>query len=167
MIKKICYLALLSFYLVFFDSELNSMEFCKNENFYCNSGIMSDRCSEYINFINRIGSGEDVVGDKAPILFENELKKNFNGHLVAENRDVFVADLLSVYTNYGSWKLVPLELIAVPEHNTVILRINIEAQNFGRNTAIVILHFDSNYLIKEIIEVFSPIQDSYQFRDSK
>lgn len=158
--KKIYFSILFSLYLSTFSFHLNCVE-------NVNSKVLLDICSNYIDFINHIGGGQDTCGDGAPILFTEELKKNFNGRLVAENRDTFISDLLSVYKNYGSWKLVPLEIIAVPENNTIILRINIEAKNFGKNTAIVLLHFDSNHLIKEIIEVFSPIQESYEFKDSK
>ncbi|QLH35433.1 MAG: hypothetical protein HWD61_04135 [Parachlamydiaceae bacterium] len=131
------------------------------------SEILSDLSIQYINFINSIGCGENTEGKNACCLFADACKKNFNGRWVAQNRDSFVHDLLSVYENHGSWKIIPIDKMIISDNNSVVLWIHIEAKNFGRNTAIVILRYDSDNLIKEIIEVFSPIQNEYEFELKK
>ena len=80
---------------------------------------------------------------------------------MADSREAFVADLLSVYENYGSWRIIPLDIITAQQ--SIILRVITESQNFGTNTAIVILRYNSDNLIDEIIEVFSPVQEGYNF----
>lgn len=118
----------------------------------------------YIDFINRVGKGEVFPQrDEAAIVIASDCQKIFNGHLFAKNREDFVADLLSVHENHGSWQIVPVEVIKVPLDNIVILRIIIESDNFGTNTAIVILRYNSNYLITEINEVFNQVKGSYDF----
>lgn len=131
------------------------------------SEFLPNLSQRYINFINNIGSGKDSRGAEAPLLFSENCKKNFNGHWVANDRDSFVADLVSVFQNYGSWKLVPIDIITAFENEKIILRINIESKSFGNNTAIVILSYNSDYLIEEILEVFSPVQNGYDFNDHK
>ncbi len=123
---------------------------------------------KFVDFINRIGKGEVFAQmDEAATIIAAECKKIFNGHLFTKNREDFVADLLSVYENHGCWKITPIEVIRAPSDNIVILRLIIEAENFGTNTAIVILRYDSNYLITEINEVFSQVKDSYDFEGKK
>jgi hypothetical protein len=131
------------------------------------SELLSNLSHRYINFINNIGSGKDSRGVEAPSLFSENCRKNFNGCWVANDRDGFVTDLVSVYQNYGSWKLIPLDIITAYESGRIILRINIESKIFGNNSAIVILRYNSDYLIEEILEVFSPIQNGYDFNDHK
>jgi hypothetical protein len=153
------YLSVL-FFLSIFISQLNCVE---NMNLGDDSEVL-DLASRYINFINRIGCGEDSKGEDADALFAPECRKHFNGRWVAESRQAFVDDLLSVYKNYGSWKLIPNDVIQVADRNSIILWINIEAESFGANTALVILRYDASGLIEEIIEVFSPVQKVYDFK---
>lgn len=122
----------------------------------------------YVDFINRIGKGDIFAQtDAAALVIAPECKKIFNAHLFARNREDFIADLLSVYENHGCWKIIPIEVIRAPLDNIVILRLIIEAENLGTNTAIVILRYDVNYLITEINEVFSPVKGSYDFESNK
>ncbi len=78
-----------------------------------------------------------------------------------------VTDLLSIYQNQGAWKVLPMDTIIAPSSNTVVLRILIEMERFGAYTAIVILRYDSNYLITEINEVLNQVKGSYDFKDNK
>lgn len=145
----------------------NSEEAFNTMNTQQRSELLPNLSRRYINFINNIGSGKDSQGVEASILFSENCRKNFNGRWVANNRDGFVTDLISVYQNYGSWKLIPLEIITAYESERIILRINIESKSFGNNTAIVILRYNSDCLIEEILEVFSPVQNGYDFNDHK
>lgn len=132
-------------------------------NMHQRDELLSNLSHRYINFINNVGSGKDSRGVEAPSLFSENCRKNFNGRWVANDRNGFVTDLVSVFQNYGSWKLILLDKIDAYESERIILRINIESKSFGNNTAIVILHYNVDSLIEEIFEVFSPIQNAYDF----
>ncbi len=164
--KNLYFTSLLGFSLCILNPQLNSVENINTMNTQQSFEFLLNLSHRYINFINNIGSGEDNRGYEAPILFSQNCKKNFNGRWVAKDRDAFVSDLISVYKNYGRWKLISLDIITSHENKSIILRINIEAKSFGNNTAIVILRYNSDHLIEEIIEVFSPVQDSYDFNDN-
>ncbi len=157
--KPFIYLVVFCFSVISY--QLNSVE-CIN-GMIRQEDLLSNLSQRYITFINKIGSGGDNQGDTASALFAPSCKKNFNGRWVAEDREAFVTDLLSVYKTYGSWQLIPLEIIGSPENNRIILRIIIDSLSFGKNTAIVLLRYNSNYLIDEIVEVFSPLQEGYEF----
>jgi hypothetical protein len=132
-----------------------------------NSAALLEVSHRYMDFINRIGKGETFAQmDEATTLFAPSCKKVFNGWLVAENREDLVTDLLAVYENHGSWKSIPIDIISAAADNTLILRIIIETERFGTNTAIVILRCDSDYLITEINEVFSQVHHQYNFKDT-
>lgn len=165
MIKKIYFLISCLFALVATASaeEVTFLDTAQNH-----SEALLNASRKYVGFINRIGGGEVFTQmDEAATLIAPECKKIFNGHLFAKNREDFIADLLSVYANHGCWKIIPIEVIRAPLDNTVILRLIIEAENFGTNTAIVILRYDSNYLITEINEVFNQVQGTYDFAGNK
>lgn len=119
----------------------------------------------YVNFINRIAKGENFSQfDEAVTLFAQDCRKVFNGQTVAKSRDEFVRDLLSVYANFGGWKMLPLEFIKAADNSCTVIRFLIETERLGTNTAIVILRYDENSLITEINEVFSPVKESYDFQ---
>lgn len=119
----------------------------------------------YLDFINQIGN-KGTVSSPAAIIAPN-CKKVLNGQLFAENREEFVNDLLSVYENQGAWQVQPVDIITAPSNNTVVLRLFIEAEKFGIYTAMVILRYDSNYLITEINEVLSRVKGSYDFEGNE
>ena len=111
-----------------------------------NSETLLKASRRYVDFINRISVGEVFPQlDEAATLIAPDCKKIFNGHLFTKNREEFVADLLSVYENHGSWKIIPVDIIPAPASNIVVLRLIIETERFGTNTAIVILRYDSSY----------------------
>ncbi len=119
--------------------------------------------NQYFIFVNRIGGGEVVELDEASTLFEPNCRKIFNGNLATSDRDDFVMDLLSVYNHFGSWKLIPVEIIDGSKDNVVVFRAIIDSKCLGIYTAIVILKFSKEGLISEINEVFSPVEDQYEF----
>lgn len=144
----------------------HSMEMTMNDT-QEKSVALLNASQRYVNFINKISKGTLFSQiDEAAILFAFDCKKIFNGHLHTKNREEFVNDLLSVYANYGAWNMVTLEIIRAPENNCAILRFLVETESFGTNTAIVILRYDSNFLITEINEVFSPVKGAYDFKAS-
>jgi len=167
MIKKICFLVCCLFALVIPAAAEKTPETFMN-TLQNHSEALLKATHKYVDFINRIGKGEIFAQmDEAATVIAPECKKIFNGHLFAKNREDFVTDLLSVYKNHGCWQIIPIEVVRAPSDNIVILRLLIETENFGTNTAIVILRYDSNYLITEINEVFSPVKGSYDFEGNK
>lgn len=118
---------------------------------------------KYVDFCNKIGKGQDFDPFAEGLsLFTPDLKKDFNGKVV-EGREQFIHDLLSVYKTYGSWTSTPVEVIH--SENSVVIRTIIEAMAIPPHTAIVILHFNENTLINQIIEVCAPNQNTYNFTE--
>lgn len=160
MLKKFSFI--LAFFIVVFSTQIHSREtlmMTSSEN-------LIKTTHQYLDFVNRIGRGESFPEVKeGALLFAPDCKKTFNGHLFGESAEKLILDLVSVHENYGDWQNTPLEIIPVPEQSTVVLRMLIEGVNAGKNTAIAILRYDSNGLITEINEVFSPIIDAYDFKN--
>lgn len=133
-----------------------------------NSEALQKATDRYLNFINKISKGEAFPQmEAAAELLSPNCKKILNGQLFTQNREDFVTDLLSVYESQGAWKVYPMDTIIAPSSNAVVLRIFIEMENSGTYTAIVILRYDSSYLITEINEVLNQVKGSYDFEDNK
>ena len=162
MIKKIC---LIVSCLVPLFSHAVEGKSAENSTTICLQEALQKATDRYLNFINQISIGEifPQMETAAEILSPN-CKKILNGQLFTQNREDFVRDLLSVYENQGAWTVYPADIIIDPSSNTVVLRIFIEMENFGTYTAIVILRYDSSYLITEINEVLNQAKGSYDFK---
>lgn len=118
----------------------------------------------YLAFIDRMSQGENFPQEEiAETLIAFDCRKILNGKLYTESRDAFIADLLQVNKNQGCWKVHPVDIITSPESRTVVMRLMIDMENVGAFTEILILRFDSNYLITEMNCVFSRIDGSYSF----
>lgn len=157
--------------LVFLNSHAIEKEHIERFKMVClqeNSEALQRAVDQYLNFIKRISKGEvfSQMEVAAEILSPN-CKKILNGQVFIQSREDFVADLLSVYENQGAWSVYPADIIIASSSNTAVLRLLIEMKNFGLYTAIVILRFDSNYLITEINEVLNQVKGSYDFADNK
>lgn len=123
--------------------------------------------NRYLEFINRISKGEVFsYGDSAASILTDNCKKILNGKLFTKTRDDFISDLLQVNRTQGCWDVTPVDIISSPQNKCVTLRLMIDMKNLGAFTAIVILRFNSDYLISEINEVFNKVEDSYHFDDS-
>lgn len=123
-----------------------------------------DSAHQYLNFIDQISCGKATNSlDDSKVLFTDDCKKVFNGNLLTSTREAFVLDLLSVYENHGGWKITPVDIIVAPSSHCVILRVMTDLENYGAFTAIVILRYDTNYLVTEINEVFNKKIDGYDF----
>lgn len=159
MVKNICLLITCLFPLVSHAVGNKNTENFKTISLQENSEGLQKATENYLSFINQISKGEifPQMETAAEIISPN-CKKILNGQLFAQNREEFVRDLLSVYENHGGWKVCPADIIIEPSSNTVVLRIFIETENFGIHTAIVILRYDSNYLITEINEVLNQVK---------
>jgi len=118
---------------------------------------------QYILFVNRIASGENVRRGEASAILDPDCRKIFNGNLITTDSESFVMDLLSVYRNIGGWKVIPIEIIDATKDGVIVFRSMIETQNLGVYTAIVILRFNDEGLISEINEVFSFVENQYEF----
>lgn len=120
----------------------------------------------YLNFITKIAEGANFPQmEVASKILSPNCKKILNGELFKQNREDFVNDLLDVYKKQGGWKVELKETILSPLSKTVVLRMFFTLKNSDIYTAIIILHFDSNFLITEINEVLNQVKGSYDFKD--
>lgn len=129
-----------------------------------NSEVLKTATERYLNFINKLGRGESFPQlELAAESLSPDCKKILNGQIFTRNREEFVWDLLSVYESQGAWQVCPKDIIIDSSGNRVVLRLFIEMEKWGTYTAIVILRYDSNYLITEINEVLNQVKGSYDF----
>lgn len=164
MIKELLLTSLCIFALSTQANEQEHIEIFNMFGIQDNSGALLRSSHQYLDFINRISKGEAFsLMDEAATLLSPDCKKVLNGQLFTKNRLEFVSDLLSVYKNLGSWKVLPVDIITSPASNTVVLRLLIEMSNSDTYTAIVILRYNSDYLITEINEVLSKVKGTYDF----
>ena len=122
---------------------------------------------KYLNCISQISKGIDFSQAEAAEIISPKCKKILNGQIFTRNREDFLMDLQAVYENQGAWEVYPVDIIIAPSSNTVVLRLFIEMEKFGTYTAIVILRYDSDYLITEINEVLNQANGSYDFKDNR
>ena len=130
------------------------------------SEALRKAADKYLHCINQISRGVDCSQTEAAEIISLDCKKILNGQLFTQNREEFLRDLRSVYENQGAWEVYPADIIIDPSNNAVVLRIFIEMEKFGTYTAIVILRYDSDYLITEINEVLNQVKGSYDFKDN-
>ncbi len=129
---------------------------------------LQDVTCRYLDFINSIGGGEFFShAEVAATLLNQDCKKIFNGNLYTENRDDFVADLLSVNVNQGCWSVHAVDIIISAQKRASILRLIIKMETSEIFTAIVILRFNESDLITEINEVFNKIGNPYDFEGER
>lgn len=122
-----------------------------------------DVTHDYLTFINRLSQGEVFPDqDDAASIIAWDCQKIFNGKLHTQKREDFVSDLIEVNKTHGCWTVKPVDIISSPENMCVTLRLMIDIEKLGAFTAIVILRFNSNYLISEINEVFNKLE-GYNF----
>lgn len=126
------------------------------------SEVLRSATYRYLEFINLISQGSDLSEEAIEILSPDCLKI-LNGMLFTENREDFLLDLRSLYENVGAWKISPADIITDSSSNSSVLRLFIESEMLGTYTAIVILRYNSDFLITEINEVLAPVICSYDF----
>lgn len=167
MIKKFCLVAMCLVPLLNYAVEDKNMENFKTTYLQESPETLQKATDRYLNFINLISKGEIFPQmEAAAEIISPNCKKILNGQLFTQNREDFVNDLISIYENQGAWKVYPVDTIIAPLTNTVVLRLFIEMENFGAYTTIVILRYDSSYLITEINEVLNQVKGSYDFKDT-
>jgi hypothetical protein len=128
------------------------------------SEALSNAIERYMDFSNRMGKGDAFSQVEEEMFLAPDCKKIFNGHLFTETRKEFVAEFQSIYQNFGGWKTNLVDIVKDPSENKVVLRLIIESENYGFGTAITMISYDSSYRITELNEVFSQIQDAYDFK---
>lgn len=133
---------------------------------YFSEALLLAASHRYLDFINKISQGELFPqGEEAASLLASDCKKVLNGQRYTQTREEFVADLLSVYASQGSWKVCPADIIVAPSSHSVVLRLIIEMEQACTYTAIVILRYNSDYLITEINEVLNQVKGAYDFTE--
>lgn len=166
MIKQVC-LFLSCIAPLTYAVEETCVENLKMASFQENAEALKKATHRYLHFINKISQGEVFPQmEVAEGIISPNCKKILNGRLLSQNREDFVSDLLFIYENQGAWKVSPVDIIVDSSGSTVVLRIFIESLNLGTYTAMVILRYDSSYLITEINEVLS-LKDSFDFKEDR
>lgn len=127
------------------------------------SEILIKAAQRYLIFINQISQGIPASQTEAAEILSPNCKKVLNGQIFTQNREDFLKDLRSVYENQGAWVVRAVDIIPAPSTQTVVLRLFIEMEKHGTYTAIVILRYDSNYLVTEINEVLTQAKGAYDF----
>lgn len=163
MIKKLCFVICCVIPLIPIAAEIKCMQDFKTVCSHENNDVLRKATDRYLHFIDQISQGKDFPQLEANKILSPDLKKILNGQLFTQNREEFVNDLLSVYAHQGPWKIDPADMIIDSSTNTVVLRIFIKMEKSGFYTAMVILRYDSEYLIKEINEVLNEVKGSYDF----
>lgn len=136
----------------------------EGQKFHAEEETLQTAAENFLDFMNQISQGVVFsVSEAAAEIFSPDCKKILNGQLFKENREDFIEDLLSVYEKQGSWKIYPADLIVASSNNTVVLRLLIEMEKWGTYTAMVILRYNTDYLVTEINEVLSQVKGAYDF----
>lgn len=135
-------------------------------NCHSDPETLKSAANAYLKLIDEISHGQFSQGEASSIITPN-CKKILNGRLYTETKDDFLNDLYSVYNTQGPWKIHLNDLFIDTFSHAVILRLFIEMEKLGVYTAIVVLRYDSDYLITEINEVLSHADGSYNFKDNE
>lgn len=162
MIKQIFPLLACLLPLSTYTVENENIEICLQSD----SEALRKTTDKYLNCINQISKGINFSQTEATEIISPNCKKILNGQIFTHNREDFLMDLHSVYENQGGWEVYPVDIIIDSSSNTVVLRLFIEMEKLGTYTAIVILRYDSDYLITEINEVLNQASGAYNFKDN-
>lgn len=128
------------------------------------SQLLLEKADRYVDFINEVSSGQATHPlEKSKSLFAEDCRKVFNGHLFFKSREELVSDLVFLYKTKGGWNIHPVDTLVALDSRCVILRLKIALDKGGVYTAIKILRYNQDGLITEINEVFSPVQNEYDF----
>jgi hypothetical protein len=114
----------------------------------------------YVELINHLGGDKTFDPEKAARACAPDCKKIFNGKLEVSSREEFVAQLLSLKQKEGCWVIRPVETIVSTQDHTAVIRLIITLEKGGIYTALVILRFTPELLVKEVNEVFNQWEGS-------
>jgi len=123
----------------------------KNEN-------IMHAASQYLAVLSRIGDPHNKYDpENISKLCAHNCKKARNGKTLFEQKSYFADQLKSGKEWLGSWFIHPLEILAIPDSNSAVVRYELNTEKEGQLLVFVILRFDENYQIYEINEVHNKI----------
>jgi hypothetical protein len=140
----------------------HSSSIAENGNFHGNQeeDIMSEKealtraAHNYITVLDKIGtSRKDFLSKEILPLCAKNCRKVRNGRLLFAGRDSFAAQLDSGKEWLGMWSIEVCELLIATDERAATIQYKLSTEKEGDLIVIVILYFDSNFLIKEINEV--------------
>ena len=141
-----------------------TIEHTYGEKYFMENDKLLNATHRYFRFINRLSQGEEFDRETVSAsILAPDCRKVLNAKLYIDNREDFVADLVDLQINKGSWTVEALEIIPSPETRSAVARIRVNLESVGELAAIVIIRFDSDYLITEINEVLNKAEGAYNF----
>lgn len=120
---------------------------------------LTKAASHYVEILNKIGSDKSKYPSEEimPLCTKN-CRKIRNGKLLFEGRELFTAQLDIGKEWLGSWSIDVQEVLISTDNRTATIRYELATEKEGDLVVIVILHFDSNYMISEINEVHNRLE---------
>jgi hypothetical protein len=114
--------------------------------------------NQYLAVLNKIGDPRNKYDpENISKLCAHNCKKVRNGETLFEQKAHFADQLISGKEWLGSWSIHPLEILAIPDSNSAVIRYELTTEKEGRLLVFVILKFDENLHIYEINEVHNKI----------
>ncbi len=120
---------------------------------------LTEAANHYIEILNEIGKPKNNYQSEAILpLCTDKCRKVRNGKLLFEGKEFFAAQLDSGKQWLGTWSIHVEELLISENDQAVTIRYKLSTEKEGNLMIIVILYFDSNYLINEINEVHNKLE---------
>jgi hypothetical protein len=133
-------------------------EIIEEENVLLNEAL-AKAAYQYVTILNKIGESEsDCPSEEIMPLCTRNCKKVRNGKLLFEGRELFAAQLDAGKEWLGVWSINVQEVLISADNQTAAIRYELATEKEGDLVVIVVLHFDSNYLINEINEVHNKME---------
>lgn len=115
--------------------------------------------NRYVTVLSEIGKfRSDFRSEEIMYLCAKNCRKVRNGKLLFEERKFFADQLNSGKEWLGVWSINVQELLVSTDNRTATICYNLATEKEGDLVVIVILHFDSNYMINEINEVHNQLE---------
>lgn len=110
----------------------------------------------YISTLQKIGSSEKNT-EEILVLCSDDCKKVRNGELLFAGKEYFPSQLDEGKKWLGSWSITLNEIVISTDSRCATIRYELTTENEGDLVVMVILHFDSDFLISEINEVHNTL----------
>ncbi len=121
--------------------------------------VLTKATNNYIKILNQIGTLQtDYQSKDIEPLCSTNCKKVRNGKVLFEGKEHFAAQLDAGKEWLGAWSMNVQEVLIMTDNRTAVIRYELATEKEDDLVIIVILRFDSNYLISEINEVHNKVE---------
>lgn len=107
----------------------------------------------YLNFIDKVSSGQKIASEELSHLFAKDFKKIFDNTEKAASGDEFLAELQKIYKERGPWKVTPQQVVVDQDKLTTTFQLYIEMEDDLKLTTQVSLFFNQEGQITLLNEV--------------